>query len=157
MQYLRTARIRSERSVQEFNQTNEWRFRPRFWTAGPGTIWPSKQVHLDINLLQLPEYVWYCLSLSIGDKTLTYDRKHAMRKCHIYLVYRNEWCFRPMPRFCTCEGYNGPGKTWTNEMNFAMNHAPGALIDHSACWPAIHRATSVPRTPPVHAKDDNKW
>ena len=24
------------------------------------------------------------------------------------------------------EGYTGPGKTWTNEMNFVMNHAPGA-------------------------------
>ena len=24
------------------------------------------------------------------------------------------------------EGYTGPVTTWTNEMNFVMNHAPGA-------------------------------
>ena len=25
-------------------------------------------------------------------------------------------------------GYTGPGTTWVNEMNSAMNHAPGALL-----------------------------
>ena len=24
------------------------------------------------------------------------------------------------------QGYNGPGSTWAKEMNFVMNHAPGA-------------------------------
>ena len=24
-----------------------------------------------------------------------------------------------------CKGYTGPGTTWTNEMKFVMNHAPG--------------------------------
>ena len=32
----------------------------------------------------------------------------------------NEWCVRPP--FCTVR----QGTTWANEMNFVMNHAPGA-------------------------------
>ena len=36
----------------------------------------------------------------------------------------NEWCFRP--RFCTCEAILGRGPTYACEMNFVMNHAPGA-------------------------------
>ena len=35
----------------------------------------------------------------------------------------NEWCFRP--RFCTVSIY-WAGETWANEINFGMNHAPGA-------------------------------
>ena len=32
------------------------------------------------------------------------------------------------------QGYTGPGTTWDNEMNFVMNHAPGAgWIDCSTC------------------------
>ena len=34
----------------------------------------------------------------------------------------NDWCFRP--RFCTVLG--NKWATWANEMNFGINHAPGA-------------------------------
>ena len=38
----------------------------------------------------------------------------------------NEWCLRA--QFCTV---TKPETTWANEMNFGMNHAPGAgLITH---------------------------
>ena len=41
------------------------------------------------------------------------------------------------------QGYTGPGSTWTNEMNFVMNHALGARsITRSTCWP--HCITYTP-------------
>ena len=51
-------------------------------------------------------------------------------------------------------GYTGSGTTWENEMNFVMNHAPIARgdVDRSTCLPVVQRATTVPRTPPVHVK-----
>ena len=38
--------------------------------------------------------------------------------------WMNEWMEFLRTRFYT--DYTGPGKTWSNEMNFVMNHAPGA-------------------------------
>ena len=35
----------------------------------------------------------------------------------------NKWCFRP--QFCTVWLY-WAGQNWANEMNFGMQHAPGA-------------------------------
>ena len=41
------------------------------------------------------------------------------------------------------EGYAGPGTTWANEMNFVMNHAPGArLFDLLTSNPACYHCTA---------------
>ena len=44
-------------------------------------------------------------------------------------------------------GYTGPGTTWANEMNFGMEHAPGAgsLLDMLTCSPVLyHCAMAAP-------------
>ena len=51
-------------------------------------------------------------------------------------------------------GYTGPGITWANEVDFSMNHAPGAgSITQPADLP-IQRATTVLRHSPQQIAKD---
>ena len=58
------------------------------------------------------------------------------------------------------KGYNGPGTTWANSMNFVMKHVTsgGSTLD---CWPAVQSATTVPRAAPpiehVHNTYGIRW
>ena len=63
--------------------------------------------------------------------------------CHIqfYTVYKGLESKRYQPADSVTH------ITWTDEMNFVMNHTPGAgsMAGHVAC-PAVQSATTVPRT-----------
>ena len=43
------------------------------------------------------------------------------------------------------------GTIWVNEMNFGLNHAPGAGLI-ATCWPAVQYATTVLRLSPIRVQ-----
>ena len=51
----------------------------------------------------------------------------------------------------TLYGYTGHGTTWANEMNFVLNHAPGAgsIV---TCRPAVQHTTTELRMPPYNLR-----
>ena len=53
------------------------------------------------------------------------------------------------------QGYTRPGITWANEKNIVLNHA--LVLDRSICWPAVQRATTVPRVPHLHLHHEFAW
>ena len=54
-------------------------------------------------------------------------------------VRRNKRYFRS--RFCTVKAIAGPGTTWANELNFVLNHAPGA---GSIARPVDQQSSALP-------------
>ena len=64
---------------------------------------------------------------------------------HIWNWKWNEWCFRP--QFCTARLY-WVGDNLGEWDKFCYESCPWRRIDHSTCWPAVQRATIVPRMPP---------
>ena len=86
--------------------------------------------------------VWLCDRLV--SPACSEDQQDPMPPMHINTMYNtnvkmkwNDLCFRPW--FCIVRLY-WAGATWANEMNFVMNHVPGA---GSITQPAVDQQSSV--------------
>ena len=65
--------------------------------------------------------------------------------CYLLQMKWNDWCFSP--RFCTVR-LNWAGDNLGEWHEFCYEPCPWYRIDRSTCWPAVQRATTVPRMPP---------
>ena len=118
------------------NHTQNWK-NPVFWY----TKWKVKcanENHTDMfgNYRMVP-LIWYVLlyryfyKLSSNSKHCTYSSIESgmwlfskQQQTYTAQMKWNKCCFRA--RFCPVRLYTGPGISWVNEMNFVVNHAPGA-------------------------------
>ena len=88
--------------------------------------------HIYQNINILPQYLsgkwmlWFLYSSWVAlrpNATNSLEISHTgttCRKAHV----SDQWSV--LGHHAALYGYTGPGTTWANEMNFSMNHAPGA-------------------------------